>query len=82
MGTIARRQRQDGTDAYLAQMSLMKGGKIFLRESRSFDRRKIAETWMSKREAELEEAGALSPGGAVRSHEGSGPPLDQERSDR
>jgi len=58
MGTILERPRADGTIAYLAKISIMRAGKVH-RESRTFDRRPAAETWLSKRERELSKPGAL-----------------------
>jgi integrase len=58
MGTIVERKRKDGTVAYLAQIMRRNGGKIY-RESMTFDRRKAAQTWLEKREKELDRPGAL-----------------------
>lgn len=65
MGTILKRPRQDGSTAYLAQIAIMRKG-IVHRESRTFDREKIANTWIEKKEAELAKPGALSADGVAR----------------
>ena len=65
MGTILKRARQDGTTAYLAQIAIMRKGVVH-REAKTFDREKIARTWIQKREAELAKPGALSAGGGAR----------------
>lgn len=65
MGTILKRARQDSTTAYLAQIAIMRKG-IVHREAKTFDREKIAKTWIEKREAELARPGALSAAGVAR----------------
>lgn len=53
MGTIVERQRADGSTAFVAQILKKKNGKIIHRESRSFDRRPVAERWIKNREEDL-----------------------------
>lgn len=65
MGTILKRARQDGTTAYLAQIAIMRKGVVY-REAKTFDREKIAKTWIEKREAELAKPGSLSARGMAR----------------
>ena len=65
MGTILKRARRDGTSAYLAQIAIMRKGVVH-REAKTFDREKIAKTWIEKREAELAKPGALSARGVAR----------------
>ncbi|WAX26350.1 integrase [Ralstonia phage p2110] len=60
MGTITKRTRKDGSIGYTAQIRLMRDGKPAHTESKTFDRRAAAETWMKKRETELSEPGALA----------------------
>src|SRR5277367_3004253 len=59
MGTIVPRPRKGGSTAFLAQISVTRDGRNH-RESRTFDREKVASAWISKREAELSKPGALS----------------------
>lgn len=59
MGSIIERPRADGTIAYLAKIAIMREGVVVLRESRTFDRRPAAKTWVDNREKELAKPGAL-----------------------
>lgn len=59
MGSIIARKRNDGTFGYRAQIILKRGGKIAHREAKTFDRREAAKAWVSRRETELAEPGAL-----------------------
>lgn len=59
MGTITERKRRNGTIAYLAQITIKRGGAIVHRDNRTFDRRQAAHVWMEKREKELNQPGAL-----------------------
>jgi integrase len=59
MGSILERPRADGTIAYLAKIAIMREGRIVHRESRTFDRRPAAVTWIDKRERDLAKPGAL-----------------------
>lgn len=58
MGSITERKRGDGTTAYLAKITITRGGAIVVQENRTFDRRPAAKAWLDKRENEL-----ASPGG-------------------
>lgn len=40
--TLVERSRKDGTTAWLAQIVIKRGGKILLRENKTFERRSIA----------------------------------------
>lgn len=60
MGTIVERPRKDGSSAFLAQISIMRDGKIIFRQSKSFDRRPAATAWIKKREADLAKPGGLT----------------------
>lgn len=53
MGSIAERKRKDGSIAYLAQIVIKRSGRIVHRENKTFDRRRIAEEWLIKRESDL-----------------------------
>jgi integrase len=53
MGTITERKRQDGTSAYTAQIRIKRGGRVLHTEAQTFEKRKAAELWLLKREAEL-----------------------------
>jgi hypothetical protein len=59
MGSIIERPRRDGTIAYLAKIAIMREGVVVLRESRTFDRKPAAKTWIEEREKELAILGAL-----------------------
>lgn len=59
MGTIVKRSRKDGSVAWLAQIVIKRGGKIILRENKTFERRSTASAWLSQREEHLGEPGAL-----------------------
>jgi hypothetical protein len=67
MGTIIERTRKDGSVAYLAQILVMRDSKIAHRESKTFDRRPAASTWIKKRKAELAKPGA-APGYSACRH--------------
>lgn len=59
MGSILERRRADGSIAYLAKIAIMREGVVVLRESRTFDRRPAAKTWLENREKDLAKPGAL-----------------------
>lgn len=59
MGTIIKRRRKNGTIAWLAQISVMRQGKVLLRESQTFERRSTAAAWIENREEALAQPGAL-----------------------
>ena len=59
MGTIIERPRKNGSVAYLAQIGLMREGKIVHRESKTFDRRVSADAWIKRREADLAKPNAV-----------------------
>jgi integrase len=59
MGTITTRTRSDKSIGYTAQIRLKRGGKVIHTEAKTFDRRPAAEAWMTKRERELAQPGAL-----------------------
>jgi len=59
MGTIIKRRRKNGTVAWLAQISVMRQGKVLLRESQTFERRSTAAAWIENREETLARPGTL-----------------------
>lgn len=58
MGTIVKRLRADGSAAYTAQIRIQEEGRAVHSESATFDKRPIAQAWMRRREADLQEARA------------------------
>lgn len=61
MGTITQRTTKGGL-VYTAQIRLKRSGKIIHSESRTFERKAIAQKWMTAREAELQKPGAINAG--------------------
>jgi hypothetical protein len=59
MGTISTRTRKDGSEAFLAQITVKKDGAIVHREAETFDRKQAANAWIVRREAELKRPGGL-----------------------
>jgi integrase len=59
MGTIVARKRNDGSTGYTAQILRKKAGKILHREAKTFDRKQAAESWVKRRETELDQPGAI-----------------------
>jgi len=59
MGTITTRNRNDGTPVYKAQVRIKTNGKIVHQETQTFERQQVAKAWITKRETELHEPGAL-----------------------
>jgi integrase len=59
MGTIVQRKRKDGSTGYTAQILVKRRGAIVHREAQTFDRKQAAKAWLSRRETELREPGAL-----------------------
>lgn len=58
MGTISKRKRADGTEAYTAQIRLKENGVIVHTEAQTFTKKALAQVWLTKREASLQEARA------------------------
>lgn len=75
MGTIVKRSRRDGSVAWLAQIVIKRGGKIVLRENRTFERRSTASAWLSQREDRLEEPEGLEFALQTKSNDGRVPTL-------
>jgi integrase len=61
MGTITPRTTKSGV-VYTAQIRIKRSGKVVHSESRTFERKAIAQKWMTAREAELQRPGALNMG--------------------
>jgi integrase len=59
MGTIVKRSRKDGSVAWLAQIVIKRGGRILLRENKTFERRSTASAWLKQREEHLGQPGTL-----------------------
>jgi integrase len=59
MGTIIPRKRKDGSVGYMAQVRVKQKGKVVHHETKTFDRKQAANAWISRRETELREPGAL-----------------------
>ncbi|PJI44184.1 MAG: integrase [Rhizobium sp.] len=59
MGTITARKRKDGSTGYTAQIVRKKDGKIVLREAKTFDGKREANSWIVFREAELDKPGGI-----------------------
>lgn len=59
MASITARKRKDGTVGYTAQIRLKRDGAVVYQQSATFDRRALASVWVEKREAELQQPGAL-----------------------
>lgn len=65
MGTIVKRQRQNGDMAYLARIRLKRDGKIVHQETRTFETHRRATAWIKERETELDHPGAINQRPAV-----------------
>lgn len=61
MGTITQRTTKSGV-VYTAQIRLKRDGRVVHSESKTFERKAIAQKWMTSREADLQRPGALSTG--------------------
>ena len=59
MGTIVTRKRGDGSTGYMAQVRVKRKGRVVHAETKTFDRKQAANAWISRRETELREPGAL-----------------------
>jgi len=53
MATIRPRQRRDGSIAFLAEVRIKRDGRLVHRESRTFDKRRLATDWATRRESKL-----------------------------
>jgi hypothetical protein len=59
MGSITERKRKDGTTGYRAEIVRKRAGKVVLKLTETFDRRKAAQDWIDAKEKALEKPGAL-----------------------
>lgn len=59
MATIRARKRTDGSTSYTAQIRLIREGAQVYQESQTFARKQAAQAWVRKREAELDQPGAI-----------------------
>lgn len=59
MATIRARKRTDGSISYTAQIRLIRDGVQVYQESQTFARKQAAQAWVRKREAELDQPGAI-----------------------
>ncbi len=59
MATIRPRKNAQGETRYRAEVRIKRKGKIVFRDSRTFAKKKLAETWSKKRELELEDDAVL-----------------------
>lgn len=59
MGSIYTRKNQDGSTKYTAQIRIKRSQKVVYQESRTFNKKAAAQSWIKKREAELALPGAL-----------------------
>jgi integrase len=59
VGTILSRKKKDGTPTHTATIIKKRDGEIVHRETKTFDRKKVAEVWIKKRETELDQPGAI-----------------------
>ena len=56
MATIRKKTRADGTFAYKAEIVIKKDGVVVHRESKTFNKQKLARDWALRREVELQTA--------------------------
>lgn len=54
MGTVSQRKNKDGTIRYRAEIRIAKEGQPKFSESKTFSKKSLAESWIKKREAEIE----------------------------
>ena len=59
MATIRSRKLADGTVRYTAQIRVKREGAQVYQESQTFARKQAAQAWVRKREAELDQPGAI-----------------------
>jgi len=59
MATITKKTTSAGKVRYKADIRIKRSGRIIHRESKTFDRKRLAEEWSKARELELQEQGAL-----------------------
>lgn len=54
MGTITTRRRKDGSTGYTAQIRVKRDGELVHSESETFNRKALAQEWITRREAALD----------------------------
>ena len=59
IATIRARKRIAGSISYTAQIPLIREGAQVYQESQTFARKQAAQAWVRKREAELDQPGAI-----------------------
>ncbi|MFK7608195.1 MULTISPECIES: hypothetical protein [unclassified Pseudomonas] len=59
MATIRARNLATGVVTYTAQIRIKRDGAQFYQESQTLARKQAAQAWVSKREAELDQPGAI-----------------------
>lgn len=59
MASFRKREKADGSFSYTAYLRYKRKGKMVYTESETFPKKKLAEVWAAKREAQLSELGAL-----------------------
>lgn len=59
MATIRPRKRADGTVSYTAQIRIKRDGLQVYQESQTFARKQAAQAWARRREADLDQPGAI-----------------------
>ncbi|MDH3747744.1 MAG: hypothetical protein OER97_06015, partial [Gammaproteobacteria bacterium] len=59
MATIRRRRRRDGSLAYLAEVRIKRDGRLVHRESKTFDKRRLATEWATRLESKLSKPDAV-----------------------
>jgi len=59
MATIRARKKVDGTVSYTVQIRIKNGGVLVYQECQTFARKQAGQAWARKREAELDEPGAI-----------------------
>lgn len=59
MATITKKTTSTGNIRYKADVRIKRAGRIIHRESRTFDRKRLAEEWAKSREVELQSDSGL-----------------------
>jgi integrase len=75
MGSISKRQRKNGSVAWLAQIVIKRDGRIVLRENKTFERRSTASAWIKHRQEHLSQPEAVEAACLSQSNNGRTPTL-------
>ena len=59
VATIRPRRRRDGSLAYLAEVRIKRDGRLVHRESKTFDKRRLATVWATRLESQLSNPDAI-----------------------